>query len=50
MAGSVGTSYRGDIALDDISMAAGPCKVSSSMYWIGEDKSMKSRLIIKKCD
>ena len=31
MAGSVGKSYAGDIALDDISMYSGPCKVASSM-------------------
>ena len=32
MEGVVGKDYKGDIALDDISMTTGPCKVSSSMY------------------
>lgn len=44
MSGSVGRSYQGDIALDDISMTSGPCKVAASMYSYALKPSLKSPL------
>lgn len=46
MVGSVGKSYRGDIALDDISMSSGPCKVASSMYYKFDNRVINIRMLV----
>ena len=46
MAGSVGKSYQGDIALDDISMSSGPCKVASSMYYKFDNRVINIRMLL----
>ena len=46
MAGSVGRSYKGDIALDDISMSPGPCKVASSMYYKFDNHFINIRMLV----
>lgn len=46
MAGSVGKSYQGDIALDDISMSSGPCKVASSMYYKFDNHVIDIRMLL----
>ena len=46
MAASVGKSYAGDIALDDISMSSGPCKVASSMRMINYSKEKTTNELV----
>ena len=46
MVGSVGKSYQGDIALDDISMSSGPCKVASSMYYKFDNHVINIRMLL----
>ena len=38
--GTVGSSYRGDIAIDDISMADGACTAGNTLLWPAADTAL----------
>ena len=38
--GTVGSSYRGDIAIDDINMADGACTAGNTLLWPAADTAL----------
>lgn len=45
--GTVGSSYRGDIAIDDISMADGACTAGNTLLWPAADTALHNEHMVQ---